>query len=382
MQQRQPARPGISASTPATYSTPRGPKTNQLTSHNARPHGRGQEAVHTSSTGKGDLASRVRYSNGSGTQIESAPTAGNHLTNRGISRPSDDARSTPAARLADVALHTMSTPRGQQQRNSSGHAQSPANGPAGSRRASSDYRNVPTGPSGGTRRRHLPALPAIDLVAPAQWLAVSRAKIRPQQSTTASSLQPEAKSHAEPLPMPAKHSLGQPVDVETKRLPKASQDSPVLTQSPSTDPGTATATKSSAITSNAIAKQNSNLVANTAAVNSTKPMTGDGAMTKSVNKPQKTYDVATLKALSTPNLTVGRSGRPAQPPNAISEVSRLLNMSCLSLTSLQDLISISAESAPERKEAAATKEPASNGLLGLIMNNGRGGGGLAASKWA
>jgi len=50
---------------------------------------------------------------------------------------------------------------------------------------------------------------------------------------------------------------------------------------------------------------------------------------------------------------------------------------------LQDLVSISTSPPSAKPEAAAArKEPASNGLLGLIMSNGRRSDGLAASKWA
>jgi len=274
-------------------------------------------------------------------------------------------------------------------------------------------------------------------VDPAQWLAITNAKIRPQQVTIASSLQTETQTPADRVALPTKQSSSQPPDTTTKQLPKTV---PVPPQNSA--PGTATIPRSSSIAIDAITKQNSNLVAalpaeqtssqtadtvakqlpktkpapaqnsrtshstavikasiavesnaipkpnghlaaNTAAMDATKPMTNDCASNKDIKKPTKTYDVATLKSLGRPSEAIRRSSRPTPPPVVASEVSGQLNLSCPLLTSLQDLISISAEAPSQSKEStAAKKEPASNGLLGLIMSNGRGSGGLAASKWA
>jgi len=177
-----------------------------------------------------------------------------------------------------------------------------------------------------------------------------------------------------PAAIPAKQTSSQTAETVTKPLPKTG---PAPTQISGTTPSTATIPASSVTTSNAITKQNGNLATNTIA------MTNDGASDKDIKKPTRTYDMATLKSLGRPSEAISRSSRPAPPQVVASEVSRQLNLSCPKLTSLQDLISISAEAPSQSKEAAAgKKDPASNGLLGLIMSNGRGSGGLAASKWA
>lgn len=274
---------------------------------------------------------------------------------------------------------------------------------------------------------------------PAQWLAITNAKIRPQQANTASPLQTETKTHADPpalltntkqpssqaadigtkqLPksaptqssdttsstaaspasstiasnattkqagnlvatFPAKQTSGQMAETATKPLPKTGS---APTQSSGTAPSTVAVPASSVSASNAITKQNGNPAANTAAMNATNPMTSDGAPNKDIKKPMKTYDVATLKSLGRPSETFSWNTRPAQAPVEASEVSRSLTLSYPQLTSSQDLISISTDSPSGNDGAAATRRgPASNELLGLIMNNGKGGGGLAASKWA
>jgi len=435
--QRQTARFAAPAPAPATRSTPRAPRNNDSNLRTAHPNNDGKQASQKSSPAKGDLASRITYSNASGSRINNTPAAGNNPNNHSLSRPSDNTRSAAAARLANIAHHTVPPPRAQQSRSANGQAHIPPNGPSGSRRSSSDYNNVPNVSSGRASRRQPPAQAAFDLVDPAQWLAITNAKIRPQQVTTASSLRTETKPPAEHPALPTKKSSSQPPSTTTKQLletgPVPPQDSapgaaalprssaiatdantkqnsnlaaalptqqtssqtanpvtkqlpktgPAPTQSSGTSPSTTAIPASSVTTSNAITKQNGNFAANTDAVDATKPMTIDGASDKDIKKPTRTYDMATLKSLGRPSEAISRSSRPTPPPVVASEVSRQLNLSCPKLTSLQDLISISAKAPSQSKEAAAAKkDPASNGLLGLIMSNERGSGGLAASKWA
>jgi len=217
-------------------------------------------------------------------------------------------------------------------------------------------------------------------VDPAQWLAITNAKIRPQQVTTASSLQTETETPAERLALPTKKSSSQPPDTTTKQLPETV---PVPQQNSA--PGTAAIPRSSSIAIDAITKQNSNLVAalpaeqtsnqtadtvakqlpktrpapaqnsgtsqstavikasiavesnaiskpsgplgaNTAAMDARKPMTNDSVLNKDIKKPTRTYDMATLKSLGRPTEAVSRSSRPAPSAVEASEVSRQLNL--------------------------------------------------------